>query len=122
MRNDNKYAYVVVLVLKDKYFVRKSKQKKLNNPTNVTEDIYNTSVEILNSIDNMEPVRLIGIQLTNLVDTCDHQVSLFEDIDIVENNEVLDKTIDTLKDKYGSSILKKASLMNVKDRRRLHDK
>ena len=70
----------------------------------------------------MEPVRLIGIQLTNLVDTCDHQVSLFEDIDIVENNEVLDKTIDTLKDKYGSSILKKASLMNVKDRRRLHDK
>lgn len=122
LRNDNKYAYVVVLVLKDKYFVRKSKQKKLNNPTNVTEDIYNTSIEILNSIDNMEPVRLIGIQLTNLVDTCDHQVSLFEDIDIVENNEVLDKTIDTLKDKYGSSILKKASLMNVKDRRRLHDK
>lgn len=122
LRNANKYAYVVVLILKDKYFVRRSRQKKLNNPTNSTEDIYNTSVEILNSIEQMEPVRLIGIQLTNLVDTCDHQVSLFENIDNYENNGELDKTIDNLKNKYGSSIVKKASLINIKDRERLLDK
>ena len=122
LRNIDKYAYVVVLVLKDKYFVRKSRQQKLNNPTNSTEDIYNASIQILNSIENMEPVRLIGIQLCNLVDNCDHQVSLFENIDNYENNGVLDKTIDSLKNKYGGNILKKASLMNVKERRRLHDK
>lgn len=122
LRNANKYAYVVVLILKDKYFVRRSRQKKLNNPTNSTEDIYNTSIEILNSLEQMEPVRLIGIQLTNLVDTCDHQVSLFENIDNYENNGELDKTIDNLKNKYGSSIVKKASLINIKDRERLRDK
>ena len=70
----------------------------------------------------MEPVRLIGIQLSNFVDTCDHQVSLFENIDNYENDGALDKTIDGLKNKYGGNIVKKASLMNVKDRRRLHDK
>lgn len=121
LRNSNKYAYVVVLILKDKYFVRKSRQKKLNNPTNITEDIYNASVEILNGIDDMEPVRLIGIQLTNLVDNCDYQVSLFENSDNYETNGALDKTIDNLKDKYGSSILKKASLIKLKDKKRLHD-
>lgn len=122
LRNSNKYAYVVMLVLKDKYFVRKSRQKKLNNSTNITEEIYNTSVEILNSFDDLEPVRLIGIQLTNLVDTCDHQVSLFENVDNYENNGALDKIIDNLKDKYGSSILKKASLIEIKEKKRLHDK
>lgn len=121
LRNANKYAYVVVLVLKDKYFIRKSRQKKLDNPTNITEDIYNVSVDLLNGIDDMEPVRLIGIQLTNLVDTCDYQVSLFESIDNYENDGVLDKTIDKLKDKYGSSILKKASLIKLKEEKRLHD-
>lgn len=121
LRNSSKYAYVVVLVLKDKYFVRRSRQKKLDNPTNITEEIYNASVEILNSIDDMEPVRLIGIQLTNLVDTCDYQVSLFENSDNYENNGALDKTIDNLKNKYGSSILKKASLMKLKEKKRLHD-
>lgn len=121
LRNANKYAYVVVLVLKDKYFIRKSRQKKLDNPTNITEDIYNVSVDLLNGIDDMEPVRLIGIQLTNLVDTCDYQVSLFESMDNYENDGVLDKTIDKLKDKYGSSILKKASLIKLKEEKRLHD-
>ncbi len=122
LRSINKYAYVVSLVLKDKYFVRKSRQRKLNNPTNSTEEVYNTTIQILSSIENMEPVRLIGIQLSNFVDTCDHQVSLFENIDNYENDGALDKTIDGLKNKYGGNIVKKASLMNVKDRRRLHDK
>lgn len=122
LRKSNKYAYVIVLVLKDKYFVRKSRQKKLDNPTNVTEDIYNTTVDILNSIDDMEPVRLIGIQLTNLVDTCDRQVSLFENIQNYENNGTLDKTIDELKNKYGTSILNKASLIDLNEIGRLNDK
>ena len=39
-----------------------------------------------------------------------------------ENDGVLDKTIDGLKNKYGGNIVKKASLMNVKERKRLHDK
>lgn len=122
LRNTNRYAYVVVVTLKDKYFKRKSRQKKLKNPTNVSEEIYNVCVSILDEMEEIEPVRLIGVRLNNLVDKCEHQVSLFEDVEFHENNEELDKTVDKLKDKYGSSIVKPASLINIKDKKRLHDK
>ena len=122
LRNTNRYAYVVVIILKDKYFKRKSRQKKLKNPTNISEDIYNVTLELLDELGEIEPVRLIGVRLNNLVDKCEHQVSLFEDVDIHENVEVLDKTVDKLKEKYGSNIVKKAALLSVKEKKRLHDK
>lgn len=122
LRNTNRYAYVVAITLKDKYFKRKSRQKKLKNPTNVSEEIYNVCVSILDEMEEIEPVRLIGVRLNNLVDRCEHQVSLFENVEMHENSEELDKTVDKLKEKYGNSIVKKASLINVKDKKRLHDK
>ncbi len=122
LRNTNRYAYVVAITLKDKYFKRKSRQRKLKNPTNVSEEIYSVCVSILDEMEEIEPVRLIGVRLNNLVDKCEHQVSLFEDVEVHENSEELDKTVDKLKDKYGSNIVKKASLINVKDKKRLHDK
>ena len=56
LRNTNRYAYVVAVTLKDKYFKRKSKQKKLKNPTNVSEEIYNVCVSILDEMEEIEPV------------------------------------------------------------------
>ena len=73
-------------------------------------------------MEEIEPVRLIGVRLNNLVDKCQHQVSLFEDVVEHENSKELDKTVDKLKEKYGSSIVKKASLISVKDKKRLYDK
>ena len=119
LRNTNRYAYVVAVVLKDKYFKRISKQKKLKNATNVTDEIFEISKEILNEFDELEPVRLIGIRLNNLVDKVERQVSLFDDIKDHDNNENLDKMVDKLKEKFGSNIVKKASLVNVDDKKRL---
>lgn len=122
LRKTNRYAFVVVVVLKDKYFKRTSKQKKLKNSTNVTDEIYETAKDILMNMGEIEPVRLIGLRLNNLVDTSDQQVSLFEDIKTHDNNENLDKMVDMLKEKFGSNIVKKASLVDVKDKRKLEKK
>ena len=113
LRKQEKYAYVVVVTLKDKFFKRKKHQKKLVNDTNITEEDYKTAVKILNEMDTEDGVRLIGVRLDNLTDTSNHQVSLFENIDKRDDNTSLEKTVDNLKEKYGFKVIKKASLANV---------
>ena len=110
IRKQNRYAYVVAVIIKDKYFKRKTHQRKLLNPINTSIDIYNISKEILNEMWNDDSVRLIGIRLDNLVENYNYQTSLFEDINKNTNNEKLDKTLDKLKEKYGDKIIENADL------------
>ncbi len=114
LRNLNKYAYVIVVVLKDVYFKRYSHQIKLLNPTNLTNEIYQTSLKILNEMWKDIPVRLIGIRLDNLTENFNYQASIFENIEDKSDFEKLDKVVDELKTKYGNNILKKAALSNKK--------
>lgn len=119
LRNTNRYAFVIVVVLKDKYFKRTTRQRKLKNATNVTDEIYNISKEILDEMGEIEPVRLIGLRLANLIDKNERQISLFDDLGDHDGDENLDKTVDILKEKFGSDIIKKASLINVKEKQGL---
>lgn len=110
LRRQNKYAYVVVVTLKDRFFKRYSHQKRLVNATNITEEVYNTAKEILSEMNTEDGIRLIGVRLDGLSASSNHQTSLFESIDVREDNNVLDKTVDEIKEKYGFKAIKKASL------------
>lgn len=112
LRKQNKYASVVVVTLKNKYFKRFSHQKKLVNATNITEEVYETAKEVLDEMKVDDGIRLIGVRLDGLKDEVNHQVSLFENLEEREETKKLDKTIDNLKEKYGFKIIKKASLIN----------
>lgn len=114
LREQNKYAYVVSVTLKDRFFKRYTHQKTLINAINLAEEVNKTSIEILNEMNIENGVRLIGIRLDKLVETPAHQVSLFENIKTKEQNTNLEKTVDNLKQKYGVEIIKKASLLNNK--------
>ena len=114
LRKQNKYASVIVVTLKDKFFKRMSHQKKLVNATNLTEEIYKTACDILDEMNTSDGIRLIGVRLDKLSDTSSHQVSLFEDLKVREDNNELEKTVDELKEKYGFKIIKKASLIDSK--------
>ena len=113
LRREEKYAHVVAVTIKDKYFKRKSHQKKLVNATNLTDEIYKSAVSILSEMDISDGVRLIGVRLDNLTSASSYQVSFFEDLNTLDNNSNLDKTLDGLKEKYGTSVIKKASSLNV---------
>lgn len=105
VRKLDKYAYTVAVIIKDSSFKRRTHQKKLVNPTNLTNEIYDKSIEILNEMWNDEPVRLIGLRLDNLVNNISYQTSLFEDVKIRESNTELEKTVDKLKEKFGDKII-----------------
>ena len=110
VRDENKYAKVICIILKDSSFKRYSHQKKLKNPVNSYEDIYKYSKEILNEFYNGEKIRLIGIRLDNLIERKSYQTSLFDNIKKHEDREV-DKIIDQINGKYGKDIVKRASFL-----------
>ena len=51
----------------------------------------------------------MGVSLGKLTTKLTHQISMFEDIKEVENNNELDKVVDNLKKIYGNNIISKAS-------------
>jgi len=106
LRNQNKYCQTVAIIIKDMYFKTTTHQTKLKNSTNSYETIYEISKKLFKEHWNQTPVRLIGIRLDSLTENNDYQISLFENVDDKEDKENLDKTIDYLRKKYGSEIIK----------------
>ena len=103
LRKEGKYAYVIAAILKNKDFQNMSKQIKISNPTNISKEIYNIALKQMELIWDKEGVRLVGIRVSNLVSNYYFQASVFEqNIEKKETNENLQKTIDQIKEKYGS--------------------
>lgn len=111
LRKQNKYAGVVAVILRDKYFNNKTHQTKLPNVTNLTSEISKVAKRLFDNAWDLEPIRLIGIRLDSLTDDCTYQVSLFENIDDHDKSLELEKVVDGINQKYGSTSVKKASLI-----------
>lgn len=122
LRKQKKYAYTVCVTVKTKSFKRKNHQRKLVNATNITEELF---LEVKKTFEEMydeeEPIRLIGVRLDNLTEHRTRQGSLFDNFEEQETVSTLDETIDRMKSKYGSKIIKKASLLERKEFKNLKD-
>ena len=111
LRKQDKYVTVICVSLKDQFFHSYSHQKRLVNATNLTDEITIAAKHLFDEMWKGEPIRLVGVSLNNLTSTINHQVSLFESLEHRDQENVLDTTVDRLKDKYGSNSIKKASLL-----------
>ena len=104
LRKEKKYAYVITAFLKNKDFQSVSKQIKILNPTNISKEIYNIALKLMEQIWDKNGVRLIGIRISNLVSNYYYQASMFDNnIEYEESKEKLEETIDYLKEKYGTN-------------------
>ena len=109
LRKNKKYASLIGVMLKDKTFKTYSHQRRLKNPTSNTDEIYDIAKELVKELWNEEGIRLVGVSLGKFSNIQTHQISMFEDVEVVENNNELDKVLDKLKSTYGINIIKKAS-------------
>lgn len=107
LRKKNKYAYVVAAIVKNKDFVSSSKQLKLNNPTNISDEIYNLAVNLIKEVWDPNGIRLVGIRVSSLVSNYYYQPNMFENNFKNEENLKLEKTIDAIKEKYGVNKISK---------------
>lgn len=115
LRRQHKYAYVICVQLKDRYFKSYSHQRKLKNATNLTKEIYEISKQLFHEMWQGEAIRLVGIRLDQLMNCSHHQVSLFEPVEVRDHDVKLEKTLDELQTKYGDKIVKTASLVEGKE-------
>lgn len=111
IRKQKKYANTIAIIYKTKDFICYSKQKKMDSPINVTEDIYSNIVSLLRNSWRGEPLRLIGIRLSDFTDKKVDQISLFDtNIKTNKENEKIQEVVDNIKDKYGNYAIFPASL------------
>lgn len=110
IRREEKKAFVISVSLKNKDFISSGKQRKLQEPTNCTELIFKEACELFQRLWKGEPLRHIGVALTELESEAIEQLNFFN-YEEKEKKESLDKTMDIIRKKYGEDILKRSTLL-----------
>ena len=117
MRKDGVKAYCVAVKIRYLDFRTRSHQRKLSEPTDVSGEVYEVAKELLKELwKDRRPLRLMGIALTDVSDGSEPvQMTMFREEEELnrEKGQKLDKAVDTLRDKYGSGIITRGSLMDL---------
>ncbi len=112
---------VVQITVRDSALNVYEKQKVLFNDTDSARVIHECAVELFKeSYDWHLPVRSIGVRLTDLVSSdAPEQLSLFEEVDRNEKEDRLEKTVDTIRERFGKkSLMLLGELGNKAENRR----
>ena len=116
MRREGKKCNCVAVSFRTLEFKNKSHQRKLENPTDVTDEIYQNVKRLFQESWSVQPLRLIGVALTGLTEDSFVQMSLFEDPKKREQQKKLDEAMDNIRKKFGNDKISRASTMNVSGR------
>lgn len=112
LRKYDLLANTVRVQLRTNNFIDYSHQKKLPFATSSTKEVIKLSKEILKSMYENEPIRLIGLSVDNLEPKEDAQISFFN---TDEKQEKLDYVLDALKQKYGYTSIKRAGELEIQE-------
>jgi len=115
LRKEKMKAFGVKVDIKNPSLKVISRQLQLDNPTNLAEIISDAALNIIRASWNMDsPVRMLTITAINLCDESQaQQLSLFSDENLlVEKGEKLERTMDSIREKFGSDAISFAAVMN----------
>jgi DNA polymerase-4 len=92
-----------------------SHQRKLPDPTDITDEILAVSERLLREMwDRRTPLRLMGISLTMLTREDSEQISMFPD-EKKERGRRIDRAVDAIRQQFGSSTIRRAAQMDDGD-------
>ncbi|WP_169083139.1 DNA polymerase IV [Paenibacillus sp. PL91] len=83
-----------------------SRQMKMDDPTNVTNQVYRAAVQLVLRHWDGNPVRKVGVSLTQFSQDDEYQLSLFDPHR--EKTMALERATDALKQKYGDAVILRA--------------
>ena len=101
------YASNITVTIRNNEFKTYNHGHKYLNSINETEEIYQKAIELFNNIWKKEPIRLIGLRVTDFTDSNNYQLSLFEENKKVNNDIKTDEIINNINNKFGKNIIKK---------------
>lgn len=112
LRKDDARAEVVSIGIKSYDLSYMSHQMVMPSPTNINFEIYRYSCQLFDQLwDGITPIRHLGIHTSRISYGSDlRQLNFFDTIDYVQQ-EKLDKTIDSIRLKYGLDAVKRASFI-----------
>lgn len=113
MRRDGKKCSCVTVTYRTLDFKTRSHQKKLKNPTDITEEIFEQVKMLLYECWRCEPLRLIGMGLTELTEGEYRQLSMFEDTKKREKQKKIDETMDDIRKQFGNGMIVRGSTLST---------
>jgi DNA polymerase-4 len=112
---------VVQAYYKDAGFAVHSKQLTLDAPTDSTQKLYETGVELFDLLWQEEPIRLMGLSGARAESGELEQLNFF-DMEKSEKRKKLDTAIDEVRNRFGAEAITRASLLDQTDRKKLSRK
>lgn len=116
MRRDGKKCSCVAVTFRTLDFKTRSHQRKLDNPTDITEEIFRQIRILLRECWKGQPLRLIGVALTDLTSGEYRQMSLFDDPHNREKQKKVDETVDDIRRRFGNGMIVRGSTLNTSAR------
>lgn len=113
MRRDGKKCSCVAVTYRTLDFKTRSHQKNFEDPTDVTEEIFAQVKKLLYECWKCEPLRLIGVALTDLTSDEVRQMSLFENTEDREKQKKVDETIDDIRRRFGNGMIVRGSTIST---------
>ena len=117
MRQDEKCGRCVSVHLRTNEFHHFSHQTVLHGATNITSEIFEAAYRIFDEAwDGETPLRQLGVQVTRLSSEPYQQYDFFSGMSPVqyERKLRLDETVDSLRDKFGEDIIRRAKFAGGK--------
>ena len=111
MRKDGKCGRCVTIHLRTSDFRHYSHQLQLHGATNITAELFRAVCRAFDEAwDGQTPLRQLGVQVTKLAREPYQQYDLFSGISPAryEKKLRLDETVDSLRDKFGEDIIRRA--------------
>ena len=118
MRKDEKCGRCVSIHLRTNEFHHFSHQAMLHGATNITSEIFEAACRVFDEAwDCVTPLRQLGVQMTRLTDEPYQQYDLFSGVSPAqyERKLRLDETVDSLRDKFGEDIIRRAKFAKDRD-------
>jgi len=115
LRNIKKCCYTISITIRNDEFIDYSRSTTLKSATDLTQEILNTVKKLFDELWKGEPIRLLGVSLNNLCEGNFKQISIFDvDNDGDEKKRAIDKTLDSIRLKYGETAVVKSVFLKNK--------
>ena len=103
MRKHEWIGRTVTLKVRFEDFSTVIRHNTLPKPIYMSEAIYSEVYTLFKNLDIVQPVRLLGVGMTQLASASELQMNLFADED--EKRKKVTEAVDALKDKYGQKVI-----------------
>ncbi|EOC99743.1 DNA polymerase Y family protein [Caldisalinibacter kiritimatiensis] len=111
LRQANMQCRVITIGIKTSEFHRFTHQKKILSFTNSTVEIYEITKALFDEVWDGAPIRKFSVRLSELTSCNINQLTFFDNQNKIKL-EKIDKTIDSIRDKYGDKAIIRATFLH----------